>query len=207
MYRNYFHKTDAQSFNGAIIAQHYTLRAVLLNQCVNSCNSLASCCFTLVRQWVYCWHAEGETVNEMTRVSHVYWESQVMSDYLLHVSLSGMGECFCLRKCVKVKQSRSLMWVRVSEISEIETKGRGRDRRETKWYISHLMTLKILCVDVFTSWLCLAVTSRAEIEGNAADDSSVTISSRSTWLITKIANDQNAIADVRSKRSKKQTTN
>lgn len=34
---------------------------------------------------------DGGTVNGMTRASHVYWEGLVMSDYLLHVSLSGMG--------------------------------------------------------------------------------------------------------------------
>ncbi len=68
----------------------------MLNQCVSSCNSLVSCCFTLVCQWVYCWHAEGETVNELTRVSYFYQESEVMSDYLLHVSLSGVAVCVCV---------------------------------------------------------------------------------------------------------------
>lgn len=40
--RNGFHKTIAERFDGAILAQYYTLGAVLLNQRVSGCNSPAS---------------------------------------------------------------------------------------------------------------------------------------------------------------------
>lgn len=40
--RNGFHKTIAERFDGAILAQYYTRGAVLLNQRVSGCNSPAS---------------------------------------------------------------------------------------------------------------------------------------------------------------------
>lgn len=96
--RNGFHKTIAERFDGAILAQYYTLGAVLLNQRVSGCNSPAS---SLVCQlgcffFFYCWHVDGETVNLTTGVTHVSQEGWIMSDYVPRGSLRGMGVRRCL---------------------------------------------------------------------------------------------------------------
>lgn len=75
------YKSVAKSFDGA---PYYSLSAVFLNQCVNSCVSPVS-------EGFYCQHAGGQTAHEMTGVLHVSQESEIMSDYFLHVSVSGGG--------------------------------------------------------------------------------------------------------------------
>lgn len=90
-WRNDPHKTTAGSFNGAIFAQHYVLRAVPLNQCFSSRNYQVSRCLTLVCQWV---HTEHETVNDMTRLSLscLPGELRPITYYMLH---SQAWVCVC----------------------------------------------------------------------------------------------------------------